>query len=247
MTFRQDEIGLLTPEQMRALWSFYEQAVRIGLLDKFASGNLLPPVLEYPEFHNDSGSTIPAYACIQITGTTEVGGRNFLEADQPADADGSSGWYLFNGHYEVADDEYGTAQLGPVFRAYKNTGTITAGENWAPTASQWYLTQDDDGIFCATGEDDISSDVFKVIQVAGSGSSYPLYHGVTDASIAARSGTTMGSGTVSLYNSSGATLSDSTDNVTAYNMSETAVASGAHVVLALNQDNKYVVIVESCS
>lgn len=121
------------------------------------------------KFTNNSGETIPAYACIQITGTEEQGGINYLVADKPADTDGTAGWYLFNGAREVASDAEGVAQLPPVMRGYKNTGTITGGDRWRPTAGQWYLTQDDSGIFVAAGADDVEDDVLRVMEIGGSG------------------------------------------------------------------------------
>lgn len=55
------------------------------------------------------------------------------------------------------------------------------------------------------------------------------YIGLTDGTITARSGTTLGSGTVSLYHNSGTTLSDSTTNVTAYNFAENSIAGSTYV------------------
>ena len=119
---------------------------------------------------NDAGAEIPAYGCVQITGTEEIGDQNYLVADQPADNDGSAGWFLFNGPEPIADGELGVAQPGPVVRAFKNSGTITAGEKWQPVASQWYIEQDNDGLFVAAGADDIATDVLKVIAYGGVGS-----------------------------------------------------------------------------
>lgn len=121
------------------------------------------------KFTNDSGETIPAYACMQITGTEEQGGVNYLVADKPADTDGTSGWYLFNGAREVETDGEGVAQSPPVMRGYKNTGTITGGERWAPTSGQWYLTRDNAGIFIAAGADNVDDDVLRVMEIGGSG------------------------------------------------------------------------------
>ena len=53
--------------------------------------------------------------------------------------------------------------------------------------------------------------------------------GQADGAISARSGTTVGSGTVSIYTLVGTTLTDTTNNETWYNMSESAVTSGAYV------------------
>lgn len=55
------------------------------------------------------------------------------------------------------------------------------------------------------------------------------YVGLTDGTITARSGTTLGSGTVSLYHNSGTTLSDSGTNVTAYNFGANSIAVSTYV------------------
>lgn len=158
---------------------FDEQTARdlVALVRHYRRNGLLPvkPSRALPTFanatpyyvHNASGGEIPAYACMQITGTEEIAGQNFLLADQPADVDGTSGWYLFNGPRAIADNEEGIAQPGPVVRAFKNTGTITAGDHWAPVASQWYIAADTDGPFIAAGADDVDDDVLRVFTGSG--------------------------------------------------------------------------------
>ena len=46
-------------------------------------------------FHNDAGETIPAYACMQVTGTEEIDGQNYLVVEKPADTDGTAGGFVF--------------------------------------------------------------------------------------------------------------------------------------------------------
>lgn len=144
-------------------------------------GGLLTP--REPAFmQNDSGESIPAYACCQVTGTVEQGGQNYLVVDKPADTTGDAGWYVFNGHAAIADGEEGRYQTGPIVRAYKNSGTVTAGDAWGPTSGQWYLTSGS-GPFIAAGADDIGSNVFKVF--TGSGGGGPtLYRFTLNASLA---------------------------------------------------------------
>ena len=137
------------------------------LLQSLTGGNQQVSTERFQYIHNNSGETIPPYACCQVTGTEDLGGQNFLLVDKPADVDGSSGWYIFNGHHEVADNEEGLAQVGPSYRVFKDSGTVTAGEAWAPTVDEWYLTQSDSGQFVAAGEDDIDTDVFRVLEKGG--------------------------------------------------------------------------------
>ncbi len=72
--------------------------------------------------------------------------------------------------------------------------------------------------------------------------------GVTDEAITARSGTTPGTGTVSLYYRDVDTgvLTDSGNDVEAYNISQTAVGSGSYVTILQDNYGSYWVIVEDC-
>jgi hypothetical protein len=119
-------------------------------------------------FSNDSDETIPPYACMQVTGTVEQGGQNYLQVDKPADTDATAGGYVFNGPSEVLSGGDGIAQKGPVFRAFKDTGTVTAGDKWGPTVGEWYLTLGN-GAYIVCGEDDILDDVFKVLAPVSAG------------------------------------------------------------------------------
>lgn len=108
---------------------------------------------------NTESSTIPAYGCVEVTGTVDET-QNFVTVKKPT----SSGTvFLFNGHYEIEGNGYGVAQSGPVFRVYKSTGTVTLGNRWAPTPSQYHLTKGA-GAYVVIGTDDIATDVFRVIR-----------------------------------------------------------------------------------
>lgn len=104
--------------------------------------------------------SIPAYACMQVNTTVDEDGRNYVKVEKP---DGSGLLYLFNGPYEIESEGYGVAQRGPVYRGYKSTGTVTAGNRWAPTSGQWYLTLGA-GQYVVVGADDIATDVFRVME-----------------------------------------------------------------------------------
>lgn len=121
-------------------------------------GQVLQPTGIY--FRNDSGGEVPAFACMEVTGTVEAGSQNYITITKPTS---SALTYLFNGQAPVADGDYGTAQSGPVYRVYKNTGTVTEGNRWAPTTSQWYLTKGA-GQFVVLGSDDIGTDAFRVMR-----------------------------------------------------------------------------------
>jgi hypothetical protein len=116
--------------------------------------------------HNDSGEEIPAYACMQVTGTEELYEQTYLTVDKPADVDGTAGWFVFNGPNPIATGDEGTIQKGPIFRGFKNSGTVTAGDIWGPTSGQWYLSAD--GSLCRVfGDDNVDDDVFRFTMTGG--------------------------------------------------------------------------------
>jgi len=123
-------------------------------------------------FKNVSGETIPPFACVQLTGTTESGTHtNLLNADQPADANGHSGPYAFNGASSVAAGEIGTLQSGPAYRAIYNSGTQTAGIKYHPIKDSWEIKGAGFGKGCGiwsyVGTDDIIADTIRVKSCAG--------------------------------------------------------------------------------
>lgn len=132
---------------------------------------------------NDSGETIPAYGCMQVTGCIEVGSQNYLVVDKPVDVDGNAGWYLFNSAKEIETGGRGVAQNSTVVRAFKNSGTVTAGDAWRPTINQWYITLGD-GTFIACGADDVSTNVLKIFVNGAGGSGSRLYRFTLNASLA---------------------------------------------------------------
>jgi hypothetical protein len=77
----------------------------------------------------------------------------------------------------------------------------------------------------------------------------PTYVAYTGGSgIAARSGTTPGSATVTLYTLSGGTLATATTTDTAYNLSTSAVAASAYVVCMREQiSGKLICVWEDCT
>ena len=182
-------------------------------------------------FTNDSGEEIPAYACMQVTGTEEIGGQNYLVVDKPADTDGTAGGYIFNGPRAVADDAEGVAQVEQVVRAYKNTGTVTGGEKWSPVVNQWYIAQVDGGPFICCGADDVDDDVLKVFaQGVGAGSSDSKIVQTPGGGIAARSGTTVGSASCTEFKiDSGTTLATNTNTITVKNIWPFAIPASMYI------------------
>jgi hypothetical protein len=113
---------------------------------------------------NTESSIIPAYGCMQVDGMVSEGPsddlRRYVKVKKPT----SSGTlFLFNGHAAIEANGYGAAQTGPIYRVYKSTGTVTLGNRWAVTTSQYYLTKGA-GPYVVVGEDAIATDVFRVVR-----------------------------------------------------------------------------------
>jgi len=108
---------------------------------------------------NTESSVIPAYGCMEVIGTVDET-QNYIRVKKPT----STGTlFLFNGHYEIEASGYGTAQTGPVYRVYKNSGTVTFRRRWKPTVGQYYLSAGL-GPWVVYGEDDIATNVFRVVE-----------------------------------------------------------------------------------
>jgi len=110
---------------------------------------------------NEAAEEIPAYACLQITGSVDYNGQNFVKVDKPVDVTGASGWYLFNGMAPIEASGRGIAHDGPLVRMLTSGATITCGDRWRPTIGQWYVTPSTSGIFSAIGADDIGTNIMR--------------------------------------------------------------------------------------
>jgi hypothetical protein len=109
---------------------------------------------------NDSGEEIPAYACLQTTGTVEDGGQNFITVDQPVDNTGDAGAYLFNGQEPIEIGGFGIAYDGPLTRMLTDGATLSSGDKCQPVAGQWHITAGGD-LITIVGDDDIEPDTVR--------------------------------------------------------------------------------------
>ena len=130
-------------------------------------GNGLTPRENYIYIKNTSGIIIPAWGCVQATGTTESGNQNYVEVDQPADVDGTAGGYLFNSFAPVEIDGFGIAFDGPLVRVLGNGTTATAGAKWTPVIDSFSIAPSAAGILTMVGNDDIETNVVKVFTAVG--------------------------------------------------------------------------------
>ena len=194
-----------------------------GGLGGIAGGFQVTPRTPY-YVTNDSGEEVPAYACMQVVGTEEIGGQNFLSVDIPADVSGDAGAFLFNGSAAIADGDQGVAQFGPVVRAFKDTGTVTAGDRWQPVVGQWYIEADTEGEFIAAGADDIEDDVLRIFTgVGGGGTGTNCKLVKCTAGIAAATATLPGKATCSIVQIASDLYAAATGTLTVYNTSEVAI------------------------
>ena len=210
------EIGYFTPRQAERVW-------RNALaFEKTLQGTRVPEqqFLSAPiSFVNRSGHTVPPYGCMQIIDTEEINGRNYLQVARPFDYSGVFGPFLLNNDREVADDDFGTAQSGPVFRALSDGSTLGIGTRIGPLADSFEVGKG--CLFTNLGPDDIEPDVIRVMRcetqlraVAGAGGIAANSSGTVTAKVPTSTGWAAGSVTY-----------------TAYNISATAISNNANVLI----------------
>lgn len=203
----------------------------------------LPNQVAFPEdgilFRNDSEETIPPYGLMQVTGLEELAGRTYHVVDQ-YDEDVFGG-FLFNGHREVEKGDTGFAQRHEPFIAAGDGSTVTAGHLWGAESGEWTIAPNG-GPWLVTGENDIASDAVMVSRDIA-----VTYRGVVTTEITARSGSTEGSGVVTLKtigaSNATATLQTGIDVTTL--LSDTS-AVDAEVVLGRTTNGRLQVIAEDC-
>lgn len=153
------EIGYFTPKQAERVWrntlAFEKQPVDANVSDR----QFVPSSIS---FVNRSGFTIPPYGCIQIAGTEEIGGRNYLAMKRPIQY-GSAviGPFLFNNDREVPNNDFGTAQSGPIFRSLSDGISITIGTRIGPLQDSFAVGKG--CLFSYFGDDDIADDIIRTM------------------------------------------------------------------------------------
>lgn len=195
------EIGYFTPTQADRVWRnalAFEKLAAVGAkTDR--------PITPTPiSFVNKSGATIPPYGCIQIAGTEENGGRNYLQVKRPFDYAGVIGPFLINGDREVIADDFGTAQWGPIYRVKTDGTTLAVGTRIGPNANSFEVGKG--CLFTNCGADDIEEDVIRVIAcetpllaVAGAGGIAANSSGTVTAKVPTSTGWAAGSVTYTAW------------------------------------------------
>jgi hypothetical protein len=153
------QIGAYTPKQAKRIWDAVQAFERQGTASQ---GQFLPYTPTPIYFLNKSTETIPPYGCIQMIGASEIDGTTYIEVDRPFDyTESVMGPFLLNGPGECLQDQIGTAQWGPVFRATKDSATYTTGTRMGPVASSFDLSKG--CLFTIIGDDEQEDDLIKVI------------------------------------------------------------------------------------
>lgn len=233
-----EEIGAFSTADARRVW---QATLAMERRSTAASPGDFLPETEPITFRNDSGETIPAYACVQLFSTADESDRNIFVAKKPVTTTSAHvDQFVFNNEFEVAIDAYGTAQSGPVFRAIK-TASLVSGARVGPVNSSWKI---DRGAFWTNlGTDSVETDCVRLM------SNDSLLLAVATTGVPARSGTTLGKAAVAVrhltVSGSNRAIADSGYNVDAFNVAATAVASGAYVML-MRLSDVFVVVWEEC-
>ena len=135
-----DAIGVFSPEQARLLWQDYQ--TRKQLPAQVTKHYPQRRALDEPSPHrvfvrNDSGEQIPAYACMQVTGTAEVGSVTVVTVTKPTTTDGT---YLFNCQYLIAIGANGWAfRFGVVIML--GIAPSEAGALYGPIVGDWKIEE----------------------------------------------------------------------------------------------------------
>lgn len=160
------DIAAFKPETAQLILQVVNYLVAAGFVDKPGGRKpqFIPP--QAPIYiKNDTGEEIPAFGCVQVSGTIEDGGQNYLEVTKPVDTSGTAGWYLFNGLQPIEIDGYGIAYDGPLARMLTDGSAVNSGDKWGPVVGSFEL-EPGGTLVIAAGEDDIAPDVIRGFNVS---------------------------------------------------------------------------------
>ena len=156
------DIAAYTPDTAKMILEVVEFLRRSGFVRE--AGRKIPQVFSDTPvlFRNDSGETVPPFACLQVTGAVDSDGRNYLTASKPTDATSEAGAYVFNGFHEVLTGEYGVCQPHGVVRAISDDHGGDAGMSYRPIVNDFRIELCP-GPFMMIGLDDIGEDCIRVM------------------------------------------------------------------------------------
>lgn len=160
-------------------------------------------------FLNDSGETVPPFACMAITSATTSKNEIVITIRKPTTADiaAGPGKLVFNGEVEVPDGQGGFAILDSIHHATEGSA-ITAGNECGPTNGSWDLSPSGTGFWKMAADTTSGSGVMLVREAAQSGGESHYLFTLT-GTVASGSGTaTIRDVTDSTEIATGATLKD---------------------------------------
>jgi len=149
-----DQIAAFTPEQARLLWQDYQERkqLKAQLQQNFPQRRIIDEPSPHRVFvRNDSGETIPAYGCMQVTGTDVVAGRTVVTVNKPFEDDGE---YLINSQFEIPAIGEESEGVGWAYRfgVVIFLGSPPAGPTqYRPIVNSWEI-EEGDGPFVIYGE-----------------------------------------------------------------------------------------------
>jgi hypothetical protein len=217
-----NEIGTFTPEQARMLWQDYQERRQLQpqLRENFPRRRQIDEVSPHRVFVlNESEEEIPPYACLEITGTTVVAERTCLTVQKPTKLDGE---YVFNSQFAIPASGEDESGVGWAYRygIVRMIGDAPSEpKQFKPIVGSWEV-EEGDGPFVVFGEDNAADDALVGRIGSLGGGSVIVKTG--SGGIAAMSGDTPGSGTVTIYTYDGTDLVATSDTETAINISTTA-------------------------
>lgn len=148
-----DQIGVFTPEQARLLWQDYQERQQLPSQQRqyYPQRPQINEVSPHRVFvRNDSGETIPAYGCMQVTGTAVVGGQTVVTVDKPSTTDGE---YLFCSQFSISAGGNGWAyRYGVVIML--GDPPSAAGVQYLPIVASWEI-EEGSGPFLVYGDHNI--------------------------------------------------------------------------------------------
>lgn len=155
-----EELALLKPDKARKLLAMLQAWERTpGFNDELESIGYS----EHFPFVNTSGHTIPPYGIFLVDGTSEENGINYLIAKRYPAYTAAQSIPMVNGPFEVLNGEYGTPQLGPVYRVIHDDAiTYSVGDRvgWKTNSFQVSLNAS----FIVLGDDDIETNCLRVMR-----------------------------------------------------------------------------------
>ncbi len=211
------EAGIYSPKLAKRIWDSVQAFERMGS----TSAAMAIPYTPTPiYFVNRSAAKIPGYGCMQMVGSSDIDGTTYIEVKRPFEyANSVIGPFLLNGPGECLQDEIGTAQWGPIFRAKKDSATYTTGTRMGPVESSFDLSKG--CLFTFIGDDEQEDDLIRVIACET-----PLLAIVGASGIAGNS-----SGTVTAKQPASGNWTAGSVTYTAWAPTATAIAAAATVMI----------------